>query len=160
MRKIPRLRLFMNNNVRYMAALTCIERLTELQRSCQQVVAFLSFFYKSAKWFFNWSDLSVGIRGLKQFCYNVVITFPLIRQCWNNLTIANYGWSIVAKFNKIILIQRIIYIFNEMIFLIQRIIYIFNKLFTYSTKETFLFNQLNVFIQRTLWSIFIQPNSH
>ena len=41
-----------------------------------------------------------------------------------------------------------IYILNEIIILIQQIIYIFNELFAYSTKEFLSFNQLNIFIQR------------
>ena len=82
-----------------------------------------------------------------------------------------YGWSNVAKFNeiilcnqrnnnfdstnylyiqqKIILIQQIIYIFNEIIILIQIIIYVFKGLFIYPTKELFSFNEL--FIYPTEW---------
>ena len=55
------------------------------------------------------------------------------------------------------------YTFYEIIILIQRIIYIFNELFIYPiypTKESFSFNQSNIFIQEKNWSIFIQPNSH
>ena len=43
-----------------------------------------------------------------------------------------YGWSNVSKLNVIIiLIQRIIYIFNEIIILIQQIIYIFSEIIIY-----------------------------
>ena len=44
-KQILRLRLIMKNNVRYVEALKCIERLKELQRSSQQIIAsFFSFF--------------------------------------------------------------------------------------------------------------------
>ena len=55
------------------------------------------------------------------------------------------------------------YTFYEIIILIQRIIYIFNELLIYPiypAKESFSFNQSNIFIQEKNWSIFIQPNSH
>ena len=67
---------------------------------------------------------------------------------------------IIYIFNEIIiLIQRIIYIFNEIIILIQRIIYVFNgiiiltqELFTYSTKELFSFKELFIYLTKELFS--------
>ena len=47
----------------------------------------------------------------------------------------NYGWSNVAKVDKIIIfIQRIIHIFNEII------IYIFNELVIYKFYEVFIYS--------------------
>ena len=45
--QILRLRLTIKINVRFMATLTCRERLTELRRSCQQMLLFSGFFFMS-----------------------------------------------------------------------------------------------------------------
>ena len=51
----------------------------------------------------------------------------------------------------IILIQRIIHIFNEMIILIQRIIYIFNETIILIQRSIYIFNERIVFIQRIIY---------
>ena len=80
-----------------MVVLTCIECLTKLQRSYQEMVAFffslsqLGNFSNLIRW-----NLSVGLRGLEQCRFNVVITFLMLKQRCGKLTIVNCGKWIVT----------------------------------------------------------------
>ena len=59
---------------------------------------------------------------------------------------------IIYIFNEIIiLIQRIIYIFNEIIILIQRIIYVFNGIIILTQRIIYIFNERIIFIQRIIY---------
>ena len=67
-----------------------IEHLTKLQRSCQQIIFsfFVLFCHEAIKRFFSWSGglLATGFGELDQCCYNVVITFLILKQRCKNRT--------------------------------------------------------------------------
>ena len=76
-------------------------RLSELQRFCQQMVASLFFFFPWVSLvvfqLIRWK-LAVGLRELEQCCYNVVITFLMLKQRCNNYATANCPRRIVTFF--------------------------------------------------------------
>ena len=96
--------LIMKNSVRYVVPLTCIKRLTQLQRSCQQMVVsffFFFFFCISTRWFFNRSGEICFLGSGK--LNSVVITFLMLKQrCKNFLTfllsfLVDFNWLLLSE---------------------------------------------------------------
>ena len=90
--------LIIKSNVRYVVAVTCIERPTKLQRSCQQMVVTFFLFSLNQLGCFPIEQI-ISIRWAKRIrkCrYNVVRTCLMLKQRCSNLILANYSQQIVT----------------------------------------------------------------